>query len=234
MAVNLTLDDGVAEVLIRGEDGNRLDRGILDGLLEAFENATRSGARALVLAAAGDDFCLGRSRADDPPPTEEAIAAQFTHIQSVNAALQALPMVTVAAVQGQAVGAGLSLAARCDIVLVADDARLSFPEVPHGVPPTIVLSHYGYVLPRNLLGDLIFTGREIVGGDAIAAGLAARAVAPAELMPEALSIARQVATYDPASIRLVKHFLAQAHNMPPGEAPALGIALYAEEMARRA
>jgi enoyl-CoA hydratase/carnithine racemase len=64
---------------------------------------------------------------------------------------------------------------------VTDNAKMSFPEIPHGIPPTIVLSHYRYVLPRNLLGDLIYTGRELTGAEAIQAGLAACSVPDAEL-----------------------------------------------------
>jgi len=127
-----------------------------------------------------------------------------------------------------------ALAGRCDIVLIAEDARVSFPEIPHGIPPTIVLSYYRYVLPRNLLGDLIYTGRELNGFEAVQAGLAARAVAESELDALALKMAKQVAGYDRRSIALVKDFLARTENMTPAQAPGLGISLYANEISHRA
>jgi enoyl-CoA hydratase/carnithine racemase len=162
------------------------------------------------------------------------ITREFEAIQYLNEAVQRCRAVTIAAIRGRAEGAGLSLAGRCDIVLIAEDAKVSFPEIPHGIPPTIVLSHYRYVLPRNLLGDLIYTGRELNGFEAVQAGLAARAVAESELEALALKMAKQVASYDRRSIALVKDFLARTDNMTPAQAPGLGISLYANEISHRA
>jgi len=222
--------------LDRPEAGNRLDARTLGELSEFLSElaAGADGPSVLILGSTSEDFSLGRERVPDAPQNPKAIIEEFSRIQAVNEQLQHLPLVTIAAVRGQAVGAGLSLAGRCDIVVVADDARLSFPEVPHGIPPTIVLSHYRYVLPRNLMGDLIFTGRELVGEEAIGAGLAARCVPAGEVEEVALSIAEQVAGFDQRTLRLVKQFLARTENVAPADAPTLGIALYAAEMADRA
>ena len=222
--------------LDRPEAGNRLDARTLGELNEFMSElaAGSDGPSVLIVGSTSEDFSLGRERVPDAPQNPKAIIEEFSRIQAVNEQLQHLPLVTIAAVRGQAVGAGLSLAGRCDIVVVADDARLSFPEVLHGIPPTIVLSHYRYVLPRNLMGDLIFTGRELVGEEAIGAGLAARSVPADEVEATALSIAEQVAGFDQRTLRLVKQFLARTENLAPADAPTLGIALYATEMADRA
>lgn len=238
MTVRVAIDGRIATLtLYRPDAENRLDAGTLDALSDALSDLARrtdDGPTVAILRATGPDFSLGRERVPGAPQTPSAITAEFTRIQAVNEQLQHLPLVTIAAVQGQAVGAGLSLAGRCDIVVVADDARLSFPEVPHGIPPTIVLSHYRYVLPRNLLGDLIFTGRELSGTEAVAAGLAARAVPAAQVEATVDALAAQVAGYDPRTITVVKDFLVQTESLAPRDAPAHGIALYALEMADRA
>ena len=80
---------------------------------------------------------------------------------------QALADVDLAEVEAHEVGRD-ALVRRAP---AAEDARLSFPEVSHGIPPTIVLSHYRYVLPAKILADLVFTGRELSGREALAAGL---------------------------------------------------------------
>lgn len=221
--------------LDRPEAGNRLDGATVDALTTQFEGADPlgGGPAAIVLKAVGPDFSLGRQRPTQQSADPLEITAEFGRIQRLNEAIQRCRAVTFAAIRGRCEGAGLSLAARCDVVLVADDAKLSFPEIPHGIPPTIVLSHYRYVLPRNLLGDLIFTGREVAGRDAVQLGLAARTAPSDEVEALAAALAGQVAGYDKRSIALVKEFLARTEGLPPGQAPGLGIALYANEMSHR-
>lgn len=221
--------------LNRPEAGNRIDVASIEQLTEHFVNndPLNGGAAVIILSAVGPNFSLGRQRPTEQSTDPLDITAEFSRIQTLNEAVQHSRAVTIAVVRGRAEGAGLSLAARCDIVLVADDATLSFPEIPHGIPPTIVLSHYRYVLPRNLLGDLIFTGREIAGRDAVQAGLAARSVPEKELDALAVKLATQVADYDRRSIALVKVFLARTEGLPAPLAPVLGISLYANEMSHR-
>jgi enoyl-CoA hydratase/carnithine racemase len=221
--------------LNRPEVGNRIDPASLAALTEQFRDANplSGGAAVIVLGAIGPDFCLGRQRPAEQSADPLDITREFEAIQTLNEAVQHCRAVTIAAIRGKAEGAGLSLAGRCDIVLVADDAAVSFPEIPHGIPPTIVLSHYRYVLPRNLLGDLIYTGRELNGPEAVQAGLAARSVAEPELDALALKLAQQVAGYDRRSIALVKNFLARSEGMSPAQAPGLGISLYANEISHR-
>ena len=140
----------------------------------------------------------------------------------------------MAKVQGQARGAALSFAGRCDLVYAAEDARLSFPEVRHGIPPTIVLSHYRYVLPRTVLLDLVLTGREITGNEGVAAGLVTRAVPAAELDGAAQDLASEVASYGSRTLRTIKQFMAGSDGMDPRDAPPYGIQVIGGEMVDRA
>ncbi len=222
--------------LNRPEAGNRIDPASIAQLTEQFSGSDplTTGPAVIVLGAIGPDFSLGRQRPAEQSADPLDITREFEAIQTLNEAIQQCRAVTIAAIRGRAEGAGLSLAGRCDIVLIADDAKVSFPEIPHGIPPTIVLSYYRYVLPRNLLGDLIYTGRELNGAEAVQAGLAARAVAEPDLDTLALRMATQVASYDRRSIALVKDFLARTESMAPSQAPGLGISLYANEISHRA
>lgn len=221
--------------LNRPEAGNRISPEMIRALLEDYRGADplNGGPAVIILKAVGDVFSLGRQRPAQQSPDPADIVAEFSLIQELNEAVQRCRAVTICAIHGRCEGAGLSLAARADIVLIAEDAVVSFPEIPHGIPPTIVLSHYRYVLPRNILGDLIFTGRELSGAEAVSGGLAARAVPVADLPALTDTLAAQVAGYDRASIALVKDFLLQTEALPAPLAPRLGISLYANEISHR-
>lgn len=229
------LGDVLTLSLNRPESGNRISPEMIRELLAEYRGADPSagGPAVIVLTAEGEVFSMGRQRPAQQSVNPADIVAEFSLIQELNEAVQHCRAVTVAAIHGRCEGAGLSLAARSDIVLIADDAVVSFPEIPHGIPPTIVLSHYRYVLPRNILGDLIFTGRELTGHEAVVCGLAARSVPAATLHEQAAFVANQVAAYDRPSIALVKDFLKQTEALPAPLAPKLGISLYANELSRR-
>lgn len=236
MTLVLNRNADVLEVFLdRTAQGNRLNAELITELTGVLQTASAAGGPHVVLLAAnGPDFSLGRERQPGAVQTPRMVEEEFTRIQALNEALSGCPAVTVAAVHGRAEGAALSLAARCDIVLAARDAQLSFPEIPHGIPPTIVLSRYAYVLPRSILGDLFFGGRVLDGAEAVQFGLAARAVDTELLLPAAREEAVRIASYDRASVLVVKRYLAQLDSIPSREAPAVGIAAYALEMAERA
>ena len=219
----------------KGEEGNKLDVATVDalteGLLELQEGD--SPADVVILAGAGDDFSLGRQKAVHDPPTPNKLVAEFSRLQRLNELVQRYPAVTIAKVQGSARGAALSLAGRCDLAIAAEDARLSFPEVRHGIPPTIVLSHYRYVLPRPVLFDLVLTGREISGVEGVAAGLMARAVPPADLDRVVADLAAEIAGYGSRTLRTIKRFMGTTDGMDPRDAPNYGISMISGEMIDR-
>ncbi len=227
--------DVLIVTLDRVEAGNRLDADTIDALTEIYETAKplAGGPHVIVLAANGPDFSLGRQRPAEQSADPLAITAEFERIQRLNDAVRDCRAVTVSAMEGRAEGAGLSLAARVDIAVAAENAQLCFPEIPHGIPPTIVLSHYRYILPAHLLGDLIYTGRVVEGRDAVTMGLAARIAVPGEAREDALRIAQQIAESDQRSIALVKEFLRRTRTVPMEQAAGLGISMYANEIGHR-
>ena len=236
MSVRTERSGPVATVTIDRPDAqNKLDVATVDALSSAL-SALQDGddpADVVILAGAGPDFSLGREPAGSGPPTPAALIAEFSRIQRLNELVQRYPAVTIAKVQGRARGAALSLSGRCDFVIVADDANLSFPEVHHGIPPTIVLSHYRYVLSRPVLFDLILTGREISGGEAMAMGIATRAVPAAELDEVVSDLAQEVASHGARTLRTIKRFMAASDGMDPRDAPTLGISMITNEMVDR-
>lgn len=234
MSVTIERRAHVADITIdRADAGNKLDGATLESLRRCLvELAGAGGPSVVVIQAGGDDFSLGRERVPGVA-TPDGLAREFGLIQEVNELIQRAPFVTIAAVQGRAHGAGLSLAARCDLVIATESAQLSFPEVPHGVPPTIVLSHYQHVLPRKTLLDMILTGRELSAAEGVAAGLVTRVVQDHELRSVVRVEALLISGYDSRTLRTVKKYLVASEGMDPRDTPTLGIAMYINEMVGR-
>ena len=236
MAVRIDRSGLIATVTIdRPEAENKLDAATVDALADALGSlqAGDDPADVVILAGAGPDFSLGRPPKGSGPPTPSGLVAEFSRIQRLNELVQRYPAVTIAKVHGRAFGAALSLSGRCDFVIVAEDARLSFPEVHHGLPPTIVLAHYRYVLSRRVLLDMILTGREIDGSEAVAMGIATRAVPAADLDATVDVLAREIAGHGSRTLRTIKRFMAASEGMDPRDAPALGIAMITNELVDR-
>jgi enoyl-CoA hydratase/carnithine racemase len=236
MTISIERSGAVATVTIdKAEEGNRLDvatvRALTERLLELQDGD--SPADVVILAGAGDDFSLGRRAAVHEPPTPNKLMAEFGTLQRLNEVVQRYPAVTIAKVQGRARGAALSLAGRCDLAIAAEDALLSFPEVRHGIPPTIVLSHYRYVLPRPVIFDLVLTGREISGAEGVAAGLMARAVPRDDLDRIVAELATEIAGYGSRTLRTIKRFMGTTDGMDPRDAPNYGISVISAEMIDR-
>lgn len=237
MTVHVERSGSVATVTIdRPDADNKLDVATVEALFDALETLQEGDDQAdvVVLAGAGSDFSLGRQPANSGPSRPSSLITEFSRIQRLNELVQRYPAVTVAKVQGRARGAALSLAGRCDFVIVSDEARLSFPEVLHGIPPTIVLSHYRYVLPRPVLLDLILTSREVSGAEAVEMGIATRAVPRAELDGVVSDLAHEVAGHGSRTLRTIKRFMASSDGMDPRDAPTLGISMITNEMVDRA
>ncbi|MBX6375943.1 MAG: enoyl-CoA hydratase/isomerase family protein, partial [Acetobacteraceae bacterium] len=115
---------------------NALDRALCEALLAALGET--GDAAALVVAGAGPSFCagadLGEWRAlEADPAAREARAALG---EALLAAPGEVPKPVVAAVHGAAMGAGAALALGCDMVVMAEGARLGYPEARQGIFPS--------------------------------------------------------------------------------------------------
>lgn len=135
-AVHTIYSSGVAHVFLqRGDVGNELDAATVAMLLRHLHVALeQDGVRALVLRQKGRNFCTGLQLAEAVDHTETA--TQFTDILSL---LHNAPLLTVAFVEGAAHGAGVGLAAACDVVIAAPNAQFALPETSRGHVPTLIM-----------------------------------------------------------------------------------------------
>ena len=165
--------------------------------------------RAIVLTGAGDAFCAG---ADFTTPTSpfDAPAAEsvFTASPTDPAAFE-LRKPVIAAVNGHAIGIGLTIALQADIRIMAEHAKYSVAQVRRGVIGDC-MSHWTlpHLAGAAVAADLLLTGRTFDGTEALAMGIASRAVPADAVLDVAMTVARDIAdNVAPMSVALSKRLL---------------------------
>jgi len=201
--------DGIVLVTIdRPDRGNAISRG---GWLElrdvVREIREQPAARGLILTGSGDrSFASGadiRELVDRDP-----WVALDGLVQSILVELEDLPVPTIAAVNGHALGGGWELALACDLRVASSKARLGFPEVGLGILPGAggtqrILQHVGLGRAK----ELILSGRIIDGREALELGLVNRVVEPEEVLASARELLGQILEQAPRAVRLAKTVL---------------------------
>lgn len=225
----------VSITLNRPEQGNTVDAEAMDALIQALgEVAQNESCRILLLRGAGPDFCLGR----DPgghvaPPSAYQIRESLKKITTVNSLLSRLPAITIAIVQGRALGFGCGLATRCDITVAADTARFGFPEIKAGLAPTVVLSYLGRWTQRKRAFELIISGREMDAQEAERLGLVNRVVPREGLEREVEEWVSLLLASDPVALKTCKEFLNDIEGMSLEGAAKYAINLLATMLSRK-
>ena len=194
-AVSLLADGAVARLTLeRPEARNALSRAVADGLEDALARlARRDDVRAVVVAGRGRSFCAGADISEMPTVPIEEAEALSVRWQRIMDGFAALPQVTIAAVQGHALGGGLMLAIAQDLRVAEVSARFGLPEVTLGFNPG-----YGIARLLDIAGgahgrDLMLTGRTVDGAEAHRMGLVTRVVPDGALDEAAEQMARDVA-----------------------------------------
>ena len=177
-------------------------------LLDAFKTAIADASvdpslRVLVLRGAGPAFCSGMDLAETAKEPIKAVE----RVRDVFLALATCPLVTIALVHGAAVAGGGGLAAACDFVVMADDARIGFPEVKRGLVAALVAALLRRQLRESDLRELLLVGELIPAVRAEKIGLAHRVVVATELASTAQNIARAVCEGGPGAIAETKALL---------------------------
>ncbi|MEU0969874.1 enoyl-CoA hydratase/isomerase family protein [Streptomyces sp. NPDC005917] len=167
--------------------GNVVTDAMLDDL-QAVLDRQEPDIRAVVLAGAGEDFCVGGDRTEHAEsllldPAGGGVRASGHKARRVCESLASNPAVTIARIHGKAIGAGLALALACDLRVAADTATFRLPELAFGLPAA-----WGGLLPRLLseIGpacarELILTGRSFDAAEALSLSLLQKVVPASSL-----------------------------------------------------
>ncbi len=204
--VLLDRDGGVAVVTWnRPRQRNAFNQRMwLEGRDTLRELLDDDGVRAVVVTGAGESFSAGQDLGEmTTAPTDGEHG--FSGFMDV---LCAFDKPLVAAVNGVGVGIGLTMLLHCDIVYVADTARLRAPFIPLGVVPEAASS---YMLPLVVgyqpAAEILFTADWIDASRAVALGIASRVLAAAKLVSAARATAAKIAAGPIGAIRHTKRLL---------------------------
>jgi enoyl-CoA hydratase/carnithine racemase len=202
------------------ERRNVMDVETATAMQEAVERLGRDPhVRCVVIAGSGGVFASGADiRELDSASAEESLACNRRLRASVNA-VAALPMPTIAALNGHAIGGGLELALACLLRVASTEAKLGLPEVRLGIiPATGGLARLPTLVPRTVAAELALTGELITGAEAKELGLVNAAVAPGEVMDRALELAEKIAKVAPLSAQAIVESLRRDCNLPIADA----------------
>jgi enoyl-CoA hydratase/carnithine racemase len=188
-------DDGVATLRLDRPKLNPLNEQVAREIGEAVDTAAADErVGALVVWGGERVFAAG---ADIKEMSDQDAVQMFRYIggfQDVFTRLERLPFVTIAAVNGYALGGGCELALACDLRIAAEDAQLGQPEILLGVIPGAGGTQR---LPRLIgLGrakELIYSGRFVKADEALRIGLVNEVVPASDVLDRALALARTYA-----------------------------------------
>ena len=250
--IRFAIDDGVALITLHRPEQRNAFSGLMGAELgAAYAECDRNDdVRAVVVPGSGDAFCAGADLGGGEQTFERQDESSFS-AAGVEPPAFAIRKPVIAAVNGHAVGIGLTLAMQCDVRLFALEGKYGFLHVRRGVIPD-AYSHW--TVPRAIgfarTADLFLTGRTFRGEEAERLGIASRALPAAALLPAALEIARDIAVNAaPLSVALCKRLLWEGqalsceevgrretalHHVVMGEADALeGVMAFLERRAPR-
>jgi enoyl-CoA hydratase len=189
----------------RPEALNALNLEVLDALGTAIFQARRDGVRQLVVTGAGKAFVAGadiKAMRD----LDRATAKEFARRgQRIIHLLSTFSGVTIAAVNGYALGGGMELAMACDLIIADERAKFGQPEVGLGVIP----GFGGTQRLRRLVGamrarELIFTGRTFGAEEAVRLGLALETVPTGTALEAGKALAARIEAQGPLAVRWAK------------------------------
>lgn len=208
--------DGILELtLSHPRRRNALAGPLREALIRHLEDGLANPAcRAIILTGAGAHFCAGGdiTAMGQQTPLESRARMQRVSHHMVRLLVEGEKPV-IAAVEGHAAGAGLSIAAACDIVVAARDATFTCSFNRIGLVPDLGAA---WTLPRRIGAGqtrlLMFRGKPIPAERAADIGLVEQLVEPGTALEEARAIARDIAAVAPLSNGMAKQLLARSQG----------------------
>jgi enoyl-CoA hydratase/carnithine racemase len=220
--VHVTAADGVAEVTLARPDIRNAfsDDEVIRDLIAAFAWVEESALPAMILTGEGTAFSAGgnvkRMLSGEGLFSGSAGDIERAYrqgIQRVTTTLYELDAITIAAVNGPAVGAGFDLSLGCDLRLASTSARFGETFVDLGI---ISGDGGAWLLPRVVgwqrAAELTYTGRVVDADEALELGVVLSVHEPEELLPAARSLAATIAVKPPLALRLNKRLLRRSRE----------------------
>lgn len=202
--------------LNRPEKRNALDTALTQVLLHEMKAADADeSVGCVILTGAGPGFCAGADLSEfrglkDPKAAETR--AELTMQLHLSFPQLRVPVVT--AINGAAMGGGAGLAIAGDLAIMAENAKLGYPETKHGIVAAIVLGNLVRQVGRKAAFELVSLGEPIDAARALELGLVNRVVPPDALLSATLEIAEKLSSVSRPAMAETKRLFHEVADLP--------------------
>ena len=201
--------------LNRPEAENKLNIEIMRALAEALrENETDPGCGAVILTARGEVFCGGGELGDYRHKSAVEIRRFGDSFIMLHRAITRLAKPVIAAVQGDALGGGLSLVEACDLAVASEEASFGVPEIKAGLAPMMALTGARRIRSRKGCLEMALLGESVSAARAQEIGLVNWVCPRSKVLDMAFTIAGRLAVSNPTAMALCKKLYAQGDALP--------------------
>jgi enoyl-CoA hydratase len=213
-------DSGTGQIVYvtydRQDKLNALNSDGIDALSSSFESLSNDpDVRAVILTGAGSKAFIGGADITELSNLNPQTAKVFiSSLHDLFVKVREFPVPVVAQIEGYALGAGMELAAACDLRIGSENAIFGMPEVRVGVPSVIEAALLPRLVGWGRSNYLVFTGENIDGKTAYLWGFLEQIVSPNRLADETNRAADAIASSGPIAIRSQKHLTRQWEILP--------------------
>jgi enoyl-CoA hydratase/carnithine racemase len=200
----------------RPEKRNALNSELTQGLLDALRAADADeSVGCIVLTGAGPGFCAGADLSEFKD-LQQAVAAENRAelTMQLHLAFSQIRVPVVTAINGHAMGGGAGLAIAGDLAVMAEGAKLGYPEPKHGIVAAIVMANLVRQVGRKAAFELVALGEPIEAQRALQLGMVNKVVDRTDLLPEGLAMAEKLAAIKRPAMAQTKRLFHEVADLP--------------------
>jgi enoyl-CoA hydratase/carnithine racemase len=204
----------------RPDKRNALNTALTEQLLDALRAADADeSVAAVILTGAGPGFCAGADLTEFKDLQNEDLAEKRAELtMQLHLVFSQMKKPVVTAINGPAMGGGAGLAIAGDLAVMAENAKLGYPETRHGIVAAIVLGNLVRQVGRKAAFELVALGEPISAARALQLGMVNRVVPGSVLLEEALFMAEKLAAVSPPAMAETKRLFHEVADLSLAEA----------------
>jgi enoyl-CoA hydratase/carnithine racemase len=216
----LVEDRGAVRVLTmnRPEKRNALNTALTRALLDGLRAADAADAvAAVLLTGAGQGFCAGADLSEFKeltPEKQQLVEERAELTMQLHLAFSKMAKPVVTAINGAAMGGGAGLAIAGDLAVMAQGAKLGYPETRHGIVAAIVMANLVRQTGLKRAFELVSLGESLNSEQALDFGLVNRVVPDKDVFSEALAFAEKLSNINAEAMRATKRLFHEVADLP--------------------
>jgi enoyl-CoA hydratase/carnithine racemase len=224
MSEVLVADRGAVRVLTmnRPEKRNALNTALTRALLEGLRAADAAdGVACVVLTGAGQGFCAGADLSEfkDLTPEKQHLVDERAELtMQLHLAFSKMKKPVVTAINGAAMGGGAGLAIAGDLAVMAEGAKLGYPETRHGIVAAIVMSNLVRQVGRKTAFELVALGEPVDARRALGLGMVNQVVPDSDVLDSSVRWAEKISQLSPQAMQATKQLFHEVVDLPLEEA----------------